>query len=518
KKVTRQPAPPFITSTLQQEAWRKLRFTARQAMAIAQQLYEGIDIGSGRIGLITYMRTDSTRVAGSALQEVRDFIHKSFPEELPGKANFYSPGKGAQDAHEAIRPTYVNNTPESLKSYLTNEQYKLYAAIWERFVSSQMIMAITKTVSVDFKVRETLFRANSTSIKQKGYQRALHVLAQREKGKKLPRLTIGEEVTNLRFHPEQHFTSGPSRYTDASIVKILEEKGIGRPSTYAPIISVLLNRYYVSRKNRQLVPTQLGRIISDLLTGSFPELVNEDFTAEMEKRLDAVEEDKELWVDVIRSFYGGFKEQVDHVMETLESIKGILDEPTDHTCEKCGRPMVKKLGRYGFFIACTGFPECRNTRAVPLGDCPRPDCDGKIVARRKQGGRSREFYGCSNYPNCKFATNYRPLPQPCPKCGGLLTQYGEKGTKCSKCTYRGKIEEPKITNKEISIKAGYDSEYAAYQHEGERKDGSHKVNKKNYTTTKGAGQPGPKFMLSKMAQYGRKYIGIVAEVIRRKGR
>jgi len=415
-----KPRAPFITSTLQQTAATRLGFTSRKTMRVAQQLYEGIDIGSGRIGLITYMRTDSTRVAAGALQEVRDFIHKSFPEELPGKPNFYSPGKGAQDAHEAIRPTYVDNTPESLKGYLTKEQYKLYAAIWERFVSSQMIMAIIKTVSVDFKVREALFRANSTSIKQKGYQRALHVLAQREKGKKLPRLTIGEEVTNLRFHPEQHFTSGPSRYTDASIVKILEEKGIGRPSTYEPIISVLLDRYYVVRKSRQLVATQLGRIINDLLVKSFPDVVDENFTAQMEQRLDEIEERKQEWVSLLKDFYGDFKKQVDYVMDTLESVKGVMDEETEYTCEKCGRPMVKKLGRFGFFLACTGFPECRSTKSVPLADCPRPGCNGKIISRRKQGGRGKEFYGCTNYPECDFITQFKPTNLKCPKCGYFL--------------------------------------------------------------------------------------------------
>ncbi len=289
-----------------------------------------------------------------------------------------------------------------------------------------MTMAITKTVSVDFKVREALFRANSTSIKQKGYQRALHVLAQREKGKKLPRLTIGEEVTNLRFHPEQHFTSGPSRYTDATIVKILEEKGIGRPSTYAPIISVLLDRYYVVRKNRQLVATQLGRIINDLLVKSFPDVVDENFTARMERRLDEVEEKRQEWVSLLKDFYGDFKKQVDYVMATLESVKGVMDEETEYTCEKCGRPMVKKLGRFGFFLACTGFPECRSTKSVPLADCPRHSCNGKIISRRKQGGRGKEFYGCTNYPECDFITQFKPTNLKCPKCGYFLVDKDDK--------------------------------------------------------------------------------------------
>ncbi len=230
----------------------------------------------------------------------------------------------------------------------------------------------------------------------------------------------------LHFHPEQHFTSGPARYTDATIIKALEEKGIGRPSTYAPIISVLLHRFYVVRKNRQLVATQLGRIINRLLSDSFPDLVNENFTAEMEKKLDDVAESKQQWVDLITAFYASFKPQVDHVMATLESVKGVRDEATDLTCEKCGRPMVKKLGRYGYFIACTGFPECRNTRAVPLADCPRPGCDGQIVARRKQGGRGREFYGCNNYPECDFVTHFTPTRLKCPQCGYFLVEKVDK--------------------------------------------------------------------------------------------
>jgi DNA topoisomerase-1 len=254
----------------------------------------------------------------------------------------------------------------------------------------------------------------------------LQVLAPKAARKALPRLEAGDSLEALRFHPEQHFTSGPARYTDATIIKALEEKGIGRPSTYAPIISVLLDRYYVVRKNRQLAATQLGRIINKLLTENFSELVNESFTASMEARLDDVEGGNESWVEIVKEFYREFKPQVDHVMETLESIKGVLDEPTDLVCEKCGRPMVKKLGRYGFFIACTGFPECRNTRPVPLADCPRPGCDGKIVARRALKRRGREFYGCSNYPDCDFLTYDKPTESICPHCGQFLVAKEDK--------------------------------------------------------------------------------------------
>jgi DNA topoisomerase-1 len=395
-------------------------------MQIAQGLYEGIDIGSGRVGLITYMRTDSTRVSPVALKEVREYLGKYYPLELPEKANTYISGGRAQDAHEAIRPTYVANTPADVKSSLTADQLKLYSLIWERFVSSQMKPGRSSTVSVEIRAGEATFRASATSVVERGYQKVLHVLAPKEAKKTLPKLEVGEELEALRFHPEQHFTSGPARYTDATIIKALEEKGIGRPSTYAPIISVLLDRYYVVRKNRQLAATQLGRIINNLLTENFSELVNENFTAEMERRLDDVEGRNESWVEVVKEFYRDFKPQVDHVMETLESIKGVLDEPTDLLCEKCGRPMVKKLGRYGFFIACTGFPECRNTKPVPLADCPRPDCDGKVVARRRQKGRGREFYGCSNYPDCDFVTYDKPTGSKCPRCGQFLVEKQDK--------------------------------------------------------------------------------------------
>jgi DNA topoisomerase-1 len=423
---TLRPRPPYTTSKLQQEAANRFGFTSRKTMRVAQSLYEGVDIGSGPVGLITYMRTDSTRISPVALAEVREYLAKSYPEELPEKANFYASGARAQDAHEAIRPTYVANTPGEIKSSLTAEQFKLYSLIWERFVSSQMKSGRSSTITVDIEAAEAVFRVSSTSVVQKGYQKVLRVLAPKNAGKVLPRLQVGEILEAVRFHPEQHFTSGPARYTDATIIKTLEEKGIGRPSTYAPIISVLLDRYYVVRKNRQLAATQLGRIINDLLTKNFSDLVNENFTAEMEKRLDEIEGGNESWDTVVAEFYREFKPQVDHVMETLESIKGVLDEPTDLICEKCGRPMVKKLGRYGFFIACTGFPECRNTKPVPLADCPRPGCDGKIVARRAQKGRGREFYGCTNYPDCDFLTYDKPTGSTCPHCGQLLVAKEDK--------------------------------------------------------------------------------------------
>lgn len=421
-----RPRPPFTTSQLQQTAANRLGFTSKKTMQIAQQLYEGVNIGSNRIGLITYMRTDSTRIAHTALEEVRDYLAKEYPGKVPDTPNYYSVSKDAQDAHEAIRPTMVEYTPEYVKPYLDKDQYRLYAIIWERFVASQMIPAQQKTISVDIEAGEALFRASYTVTTEKGFQAVLNLLATKETVKKLPSLKPGDELTFVKFIREQHFTQGPARYTDATIVKALEEKGIGRPSTYAPIISVLLDRYYVVRKNRQLIPTALGRAINDLLVKSFPDVVDVNFTAEMEAKLDKIEENGGEWVSMIREFYQPFRKKIDHVLETMESIKGVLDEETEYTCELCGRKMVKKLGRYGYFLACSGFPACTNTKSIPLADCPRPGCNGKIVARRKAKGRGKEFYGCTNYPACDFITYYKPLETKCPKCGWFLVEKSDK--------------------------------------------------------------------------------------------
>lgn len=423
-----KPKAPFTTSTLQQTAANRLGFTSRKTMQIAQQLYEGINIDSGRVGLITYMRTDSTRISDQAITEVREWLGDNHPDELPENPNSYSVKKSAQDAHEAIRPTYVQYTPDEMKKYLNKDQFKLYSIIWERFVSCQMINAKTMTTSVEITVGDAVFRVSSTKPVVKGFQKVIKLLKSKEKAVKVPVLKEGEQVEGEEYNANQHFTTGPSRFTDASIVKMLEENGIGRPSTYAPIIGVLLDRYYVTRRNKQLQPTTLGKIISDMLSTQFPNVVNQEFTAEMEKTLDRVELEGDEWHEMIGEFYGPFKKQVDHVNETLESIKGVLDEPTDEVCEKCGKPMVKKLGRFGFFLACSGFPECRNTKAVPLADCPVEGCDGKIVARRKAGGKGKEFYGCSNYPECDFISHFKPTSQKCPKCGYFLVEKNDKKT------------------------------------------------------------------------------------------
>jgi len=429
-----KPKPPFTTSQLQQTSANRLGFTSRKTMQIAQQLYEGINLQSSRVGLITYMRTDSVRISKTALEEARKWIGENFPAELPDQAQEYSVGKKAQDAHEAIRPTYVSYTPDSVKEYLSKDQLKLYTIIWERFVSSQMKNARTKTVSIDISassirtdsVGDTcgVFRIAGTKIIEKGFYRAMKLLASRDdKGSNYPSLKKGDKVKVDEFRPEQHFTQGPARFTDASIVKTLEEKGIGRPSTYVPIISVLLDRYYVVRSNKQLVPTILGRMINDLLVENFPQVVDAGFTASMETMLDEVEDSQRSWPDMIREFWDPFKYRVDEVVKTLESFKGTLDEETDYVCEKCGRKLVKKLGRFGFFLACPGFPECKNTKSIPLAKCPK--CSGDIVSRKTKG-RGKEFYGCTNYPECDFISHFKPINQNCPKCGQFLVEKYDK--------------------------------------------------------------------------------------------
>jgi DNA topoisomerase-1 len=452
---TLKPKPPFITSEMQKTAANRLGYTARKTMQVAQQLYEGVNIGESRVGLITYMRTDSVRISGGALEELREWIGVNHPKELPEKPLEYTSGKKAQDAHEAIRPTYVSYTPDSMAEHLNRDQLRLYTIIWERFVSSQMTSAKTRTVSADIRAvsangDEGIFRIAGTKMIEKGFYKVIKLLSSKdEKGDPYPPLKLGDKLTVEKFHPEQHFTQGPPRYTEASIIDVLREKDIGRPSTYAPIISVLLDRYYVTRSNKQLVPTMLGRKINDVLVEYFPRYVDVAFTASMESKLDEVEESQLKWPDMLREFWGPFKAQVDEVGKTLESFKGSLDEPTDYVCEKCGKPLVKKLGRFGFFLACTGFPECRNTRSVPLAKCPK--CGGDVVARKTKG-RGKEFYGCANYPNCDFISHFKPINQDCPKCGQFMVEKYDKKNGSHKacinpqCDYLHSTEEEEIKN------------------------------------------------------------------------
>ncbi|MHB9295353.1 putative DNA topoisomerase I [Pillotina sp. SPG140] len=402
---TVKPKAPFTTSQLQQTAANRLNFNGKKTMQIAQQLYEGIDIGSGRSGLITYIRTDSVRVAAQACTEARSWINEHYPEALPETVQEYAVGAKAQDAHEAIRPTYPHYTPDFLKQYLTYDQWRMYALIWERFIAGQMKAARVQTITIDITVGEAVFRISGKKIIEKGFYAVLNLLLFKEKMNNYPHVKKGDCIHFEKFHPELHVTQGPARYTDASIVKALEEKGIGRPSTYAPIISVLLERFYITRISKQLNPTVLGRLINTMLVEYFPHVVDVDFTARMESRLDAIAEKQMQWTAMLHEFYGNFKQLVDEVSKSLESYKGSLDEPTDKICEKCGRPMLKRLGRFGYFIACSGFPECRNSKPLPVGICPK--CGGDIVAKKMKGNR-KTFYGCTNYPACDYVSYTKP--------------------------------------------------------------------------------------------------------------
>lgn len=424
EKVIR-PKPPFTTSKLQQTAANRLGFTSKKTMQIAQRLYEGVNVGSRRMGLITYMRTDSTRISETALAEARQWISQFHSAQLPAQAQRYSSGSNSQDAHEAIRPTLISLTPDGVSHYLSRDEQKLYALIWERFVASQMIPAVMNVVTADIAIGEGIFRTSASAFVEEGFYKVIKLAASKEeRTSHALDLEIGQNLPVEKIHAIQHFTQGPSRFTDASIIKALEELGIGRPSTYAPTISTLLERYYVSREARQLVPTTLGRMITDILVEYFPDVVDTGFTAKMENLLDQVEEKTVDWVAALKEFYFPFKERLDAVMATLSSKKGQLDEMTDIKCEVCGRPMVKKLGKFGFFLACSGFPECKNTKSIPLAKCPK--CGGDIVARKRVKGKRKEFFGCTNYPTCDFMTYDKPTDKLCPKCGWFLVEKTDK--------------------------------------------------------------------------------------------
>jgi DNA topoisomerase-1 len=443
RRTARQPAPPFITSTLQQEAWRKLRLSAKQTMAIAQQLYEGLPLGKeGHAGLITYMRTDSTTVSSSALAETRAYIEDKYGKKfLPAAPRrFVKKVKGAQEAHEAIRPTSVRREPAKIKSFLSPEQLKLYNLIWQRMVASQMAAAEIDTTIVEIEAKAKkenyLFRVTSSTIAFPGfltlYQEGRDDDENGEKKNSLPALTKGELLKLLGLYPEQHFTQPPPRYTEATLVKALEEKGIGRPSTYAPIISLIQERGYVDRRNGKLQPTELGFVVSKLLSEHFANIVNVDFTAQMEEKLDKIAAGRLKWAPMLKQFYQPFEKTLTKATKAIPKFA----EPTDEVCEKCGRPMVIKWGRMGKFMSCSGFPECKNARSIVVNlgvSCPR--CKSDLVERRSKKGRV--FYGCSGYPKCNFAVWDKPLKQPCPQCGGLLTLSKRGNAKCSQCSYEG---------------------------------------------------------------------------------
>jgi DNA topoisomerase-1 len=447
KKVTRQPAPPFTTSTLQQEAWRKLRFTAKQTMAIAQQLYEGLAIGDeGNVGLITYMRTDSTRVAQSAVAETIAFIRERYGARFlpPRPRAFTTRTVRAQEAHEAIRPTRTHREPAQVKKYLNTSQFRLYDLIWKRMVASQMAAALFDNTTVDIEAKNHKDYLLRTAVSVNTFPGFITLYSEgrdeaEEEGKvTLPHLEKGDELKFLGIFPEQRFTQPPSRYTEATLVKTLEQYGIGRPSTYAPTISTIQEREYVNKIKGVFQPTELGFATNDLLVQHFPDIINIQFTADMESELDDIASKKREWPSVIQDFYVPFDKDLQQALKTAEKVK-LADEPTGDLCPKCGKPLIVKTGRFGKFIACSGYPGCKYTQSfqVKLGaKCPQ--CGKELIQRISK--KRRTFYGCTGYPECKFITNFKPLPQSCPQCGGLLTQHGKQAW-CSKCEYKGKIEE-----------------------------------------------------------------------------
>ena len=465
RDVRQRPSAPFTTSTMQQEAGRKLRFTAQRTMAVAQQLYEGLTVGSeGQIGLITYMRTDSTQVASSAIEEVRDYIQGRYGKDhLPAKPRVYTrAAKGAQEAHEAVRPTSIKRDPASLKGYLSGEQLNLYTLIWSRMLASQMEDARSEatTLNIDAVCKGSgvvyNFRASGLVLRFAGfrsvYMEGRDDSAETDDKKTLPALAVGDALSCSKLDANQHFTEPPPRFTEATLIKMMEEKGIGRPSTYAPTIGTLIDRSYVERERNRLTPTKLGITVTDLLTEYFTDIMDLDFTAKMEEELDDVSRGERDWVPMLGEFYGPFEKALSNADESMPKVR--MDEETDEVCDcggsdkcehtdTCGKPMVIKTGRFGRFIACTGFPECRKTKPIlkKTGvSCPKPDCGGDIVERRAKG-RGRSFYGCSNYPECDLILNQQPLPTPCPECAGLMVMKGRNNSACTNCSWQEAILE-----------------------------------------------------------------------------
>jgi DNA topoisomerase-1 len=467
KQIARQPAPAFTTSTLQQEAWQRLRFTAKRTMAIAQQLYEGLPLGKeGSVGLITYMRTDSTHVAASAVSEARQFIGEKYgAKSLPTKPrSFAKKAKWVQEAHEAIRPTRIYRQPEQLRPFLDIPQLKLYELIWKRMVASQMSAALYDTTSVEIEASNPaasgairspgnsrdfrgekhsqgyLLKAGSSVVKFPGfmvvYSESRDENERAESPISLPKLRIGDNLIYLGTSPEQCFTQPPLRYTEATLIKALEQKGIGRPSTYAPILSTIQERDYVNKANGKFQPTELGTTVNKILAKHFPKIIDPSFTAQMEEQLDEIARGKYEWISALQQFYPPFQDTLDKAWINLEKVS--LTQTSEETCPNCGRPMVIKVGRFGKFLACSGYPDCKTTMpyAVKTGvSCPQ--CGGELV--KKVSKKKKIFYGCSNYPNCKFAVNRRPIAQPCPDCGNLLIQYRGDWAKCVSCQHKVKV-------------------------------------------------------------------------------
>ncbi len=421
----KMPAPPFITSTMQQEAVRKLGFPTRKTMMVSQQLYEGVEVkGHGAIGLVTYIRTDSTRISTEVQQDTKKYIENKYGQKyLPEEFRIYKNKSASQDAHEAIRPTFVDLDPDSLKDSLTNDQYKLYKLIWSRYVASQMASAIYDTVSADILAGSMLFKANGSKIKFKGFI-AVYTEGRDEDAEdsevSIPELEEEEQLELKKIVDKQHFTQPPLRYTEATLVKVLEEKGIGRPSTYAPIITTILARGYVEKEKKFFMPTELGKIVNDLMKNNFQDIVDVKFTAQWENKLDEVEEGSKKWVDLLKDFYGSFADALKEAEIKIGNIE-IPEEVTDIICEKCGRRMVIKNGKFGKFIACPGFPECRNARPIlEEAGVTCPKCSGKVLIKKTKKGR--KYLGCENNPTCSFMTWDMPSGENCPKCGSFLVK------------------------------------------------------------------------------------------------
>lgn len=437
KERKRNPAAPFTTSSMQQEAARKLNFRTRKTMMVAQQLYEGIALGKqGTVGLITYMRTDSKRIADSAKAEAAEFIETTYGKEYSSHSHKkVKNAQGAQDAHEAVRPTSVMRTPDEMKKYLDKDQLKLYTLIWSRFVASQMTPAILDTMKVTLEQNGVIFIANGSKVKFKGFMQ-VYVEGtddgKEEKENILPELVVGNVVKAVDIEPKQHFTQPPARFSEATLIRTLEEKGVGRPSTYAPTIETIQRRYYVKLQQKRFEPTELGEIVNSLIEEFFPQIVNVNFTAEMETDLDKVEEGKENWIKVVDRFYKPFEAELTTAEEKIEKIQ-IKDEPAGFDCDVCGHPMVIKLGRYGKFYACSNFPDCRNTKPIvkEIGvTCPVCH-EGQVIERKSK--KNRLFYGCSRYPDCDFTSWDKPVGRDCPKCGQYLVEKKVKGVKQVVC-------------------------------------------------------------------------------------
>lgn len=449
KERQRHPAPPFITSSLQQEAARKLGFRASKTMSVAQQLYEGVELGKeGTVGLITYMRTDSTRISPTAQEEARQFVTEKYGADyIPQEPRQYiKKNSNAQDAHEAIRPTSIVREPDALKAFLSRDQLRLYKLIWERFASSQMSSAVLDTMTVDYNSGEAIFRSTGSKIKFAGFMK-VYVEGNDdgtvEEYKFLPALAVDDQIMPSEIDPKQHFTQPPPRYTEARLVRTLEELGIGRPSTYAPTLETVQRRGYVALEEKKFFPTELGELVIQLMEEFFPEILNVEFTANMEGNLDQVEEGTEDWVQILANFYETFEKRLVVAEDEMKEIE-IQDEVSDELCEKCGKPLVYKMGRFGRFLACSGFPDCRNTKPIvkDIG-VVCPTCHkGQIVERRSKKGRV--FYGCNAYPECDYVSWDKPTNKPCPECNAVLVEKRNRSgakLKCVACDYTEEIIE-----------------------------------------------------------------------------